>query len=169
LKQNLAQNPLAQPVVVIRLPDGTLELVAGYNRCQIYEELGREEIEVAIRDLKDSEIVKAAVYSNLLVTALPDYEKYTNLKLVFENTQATHEEISADSGITRSKVQRLMRFDELPEKALEAIAVRPECIGDDTVENLRRRLLMANRSWLSRQQSVWPWMRSSLSALQSHG
>jgi hypothetical protein len=54
--------------------------------------------------------------------------------MIFENTKATHEEISAESGITRSKVQRLMRFGELPEKALEAIAIRPQCIGDDTVE-----------------------------------
>jgi hypothetical protein len=95
---------------------------------------GERKLTLSIRDLKDSEIVKAAVYSNLLVYELPDYEKYTNLKMIFENTKATHEEISAESGITRSKVQRLMRFGELPEKALEAIAIRPQCIGDDTVE-----------------------------------
>lgn len=134
LKANLANNPLAQPVAVNRLPDGTLELIAGYNRCQIFEELGRDEIPVFISEFSDTEIVKAAAYSNLMVATLPDYEKYTNLRMVFENTSATHEEISADSGISRAKVQRLMRFGALPEKALEAIALNPQCIGDDTVE-----------------------------------
>lgn len=134
LKVNLANNPLAQPVTVNRLADGSLELVAGYNRCQIFEELGREEIPAFIREMSDVDAVKAAAYSNLLAPSLPDYEKYTHLLTVFENSTVTHDEISAESGISRAKVQRLMRFAVLPEKALEAIALNPQCIGDDTVE-----------------------------------
>lgn len=73
LKANLDANPLIHPVTILPETSDGFELLSGYNRAELYEELGRTKIPAVVIDVPKETADVLAFYANL-APALPDYK-----------------------------------------------------------------------------------------------
>lgn len=129
LKANLENNPLVHPITVRPVGDGLYEVVSGHNRLEAFRQLGRKSIPVVILDIADASVDRTAFYANLLQPELPDFEKYLGFREERNRTNATQKEMAKAAGILESVVSTLFAFDNLPERAIDLIAEKPEIIG----------------------------------------
>jgi ParB family transcriptional regulator, chromosome partitioning protein len=135
LVANLAANDLVHPIIYRPIGGGKNEIVAGSNRVAIYrDELKRGKIlgTPFKGDAKQAEL--GAAFSNLLAPALPDYEKYRQFIRLQDEFGFTRPDIIKASGLSSSHVARILAFDNLPAKARDAIATRPDRVGGHAAE-----------------------------------
>lgn len=137
LKANLSTNQLVTPVTVRALADGKYELLAGYNRDQIYGELGRATIKAWIIDVPEADIEALAFYSNLLHPDLTPFEKYRGLKNIqVSEGGISQQELVKKTGLSEATVSQLMAFDKLPAEAHLLLDKNPGVVGFDTAAKL---------------------------------
>lgn len=136
LKQNLSQNTLVSPVTVHLRPDGKHELVAGYNRVQIYSELGREEIDADIRTFAENDIIPASFYSNLFAVELTDFEKYQGFLQLRTSTNKDQATMARESGKSEALISNIFAYDKLPGEVKELLTDNPALFGADTAAKL---------------------------------
>jgi len=129
LKANLDKNPLAHPVTVLPETEAGFELLSGYNRVDIYEELGRQTIKAFVIDVEPAKVKALAFYANLLSPSLPDFMKYQGLKERQEETGFTNEQLVEESGMSKSTISRLFQFDDLPPAVLQVLEKNPFVLG----------------------------------------
>lgn len=129
LKANLDKNPLAHPVTVLPETEAGFELLSGYNRVDIYEELGRKTIKAFVIDVEPEKVNALAFYANLLAPSLPDFKKYQGLKQRQQETGFTYEQLTEESGMSMSTISRLFQFDDLPAPVLEVLEANPFVLG----------------------------------------
>lgn len=136
LVNNLKENKLNSPVVIRRLADGTLEVVAGRHRIEAYRRLGRVEIEAVIKDYSDSDVIALVFFDNLFAPITPDYFKFLGFKQLRDQLQLTHEGMAEKSGVSKSQVGRYMAFEKLPDAALAIIEANAELFGSNLAAKL---------------------------------
>lgn len=129
LKANLDKNPLAHPVTVLPETEAGFELLSGYNRVDIYEELGRTTIKAFVIDVEPAKVKALAFYANLLSPSLPDFMKYRGLKERQEETGFTNEQLVEESGMSKSTISRLFQFDDLPAAVHQVLEKNPFVLG----------------------------------------
>lgn len=146
LKANIRSHGLSTPVSVRRRAEGGFEIVSGHHRWDVFRELHAEDPDgpwgtIRIDVHEDSDETKAeerAFYANLMHPSLPDYEKFLGLKKV----QSRHPELdtaralASHVGMGYDTVTRLLKFEELPEEALELVAAYPGHVGARAVKEL---------------------------------
>lgn len=136
LKANLEQNPLLHPVTVLPKNERGYELVSGYNRFEIYRELGREEIDAFIVELDASKVDNYAFYANLLAPSLPDFEKYLGFKKRQLESGFSLKELAEESGLTSKALSRIYVFDSLPEEAIKLLSNAPDVLGINAAQGI---------------------------------
>ena len=136
LKANLANNPLANSIVVRARKEGGFEVISGHNRAQAYRDLGRTEIEADVREFAEEEVYEVAFYSNLINSPLTDFEKYIGFKNIQYRTNETHEQMARRAGTSKSQITSIFNFDKLPKQAIELISQNPHCIGYNAVSKI---------------------------------
>lgn len=136
LKANLQQNVLMHPVVVLPKNEKGYELLSGYNRVEIYEELGRNTIKAVLGDIDAGKADVLAFYTNLLAPSLPDFEKFMGLKSRRDATGFTQEQLSEESGISPASMSRIFSFEGLPIDALDILAAHPHILGATSAAKL---------------------------------
>jgi len=137
LKANLAANPLIHPVTILpETPEG-FELLSGYNRTDLYEELGRTKIPAVVIDVPKEVADVLAFYANL-APALPDYKKYEGLKALQVQHGYDQTALSKESGMSSSTISRLMQFDDLPARAHEILRQNPFILGATAASGLAK-------------------------------
>jgi ParB family chromosome partitioning protein len=137
LKANLAANPLIHPVTILpETPEG-FELLSGYNRTDLYEELGRTKIPAVVIDVSKEVADVLAFYANL-APALPDYKKYEGLKALQAQHGYDQTALSKESGMSSSTISRLMQFDDLPAGAHEILRQNPFILGATAASGLAK-------------------------------
>lgn len=137
LVENLRGNPLAQPVVLRRKPEGRFEMIAGHKRWDAYRDLGKQFIPARIVDVDEVQANKLAFYTNLLAPNMSDYEKYWNFRqLLGGGTTLTHEQLAESAGLSRQHVSRILRFDALPDEVKDMLVNKPERLGSDAAQSL---------------------------------
>lgn len=129
LVENLQKNPLSTPVVLRKLSDGTLEVIAGRHRIEAYKRMGRREIEASVRDIGDDEAERLVFYDNLFAPSLTDYQKYLGFAARRESKGFTLSELADEAGISRSTVSEMMSFERLPDAVHQAMRNNPGAIG----------------------------------------
>jgi len=129
LKANLDKNPLAHPVTVLPETEAGFELLSGYNRVDIYEELGRATIKAFVINVEPAKVRALAFYANLLSPSLPDFMKYRGLKERQEETGFTNEQLAEESGMSKSTISRLFQFDDLPASVIQVLEKNPFVLG----------------------------------------
>jgi ParB family chromosome partitioning protein len=134
LKENLRLNPLLHPVTVRPKNERGYELVSGYNRYNIYLELGRREIEAHVKELEADKVEIYAFYANLLSPSLPDFEKYLGFKKRQAATGYSQKQLAEESGISPKSLSALFTFDDFPEEAKEILAGAPDVLGIRTAQ-----------------------------------
>jgi ParB family transcriptional regulator, chromosome partitioning protein len=137
LRDNLAANPLMQPIVYRPMDDGRNEIISGHNRVSIYrDELKRSTIIGVPFDGSDEEAEFGSVFANLLAPSLPDYEKFRQFQRLQETLGLTRQNIVEASGLNKQHISRIFSFDRLPSAALQLIAAKPHRIAGHTAEKL---------------------------------
>lgn len=143
LKENLRQHPLANPITCQPRPGGGFDIVSGNNRYDLYCELNAEfgnkpTIKACLDDSPESVVEEVAFYANLLSPSLPAFEKFLGLKMVMERNPSivTQEQLSEHTGITRSTVSEILRFEDLPAQALELLKKKPSALGARTAASM---------------------------------
>jgi ParB family transcriptional regulator, chromosome partitioning protein len=129
LVKNLATNPLSSPIVLRRLPNGKLQLIAGRHRVEAYKQLQREEIEATVKKLSDDQAEKLVFYDNLFAPNLSDYEKYLGFAQRKKTKNLTGEQLAEEAGVSTATVSKLLGFSDLPESIHEALRKHPHTIG----------------------------------------
>lgn len=139
LKANLAQYPLAYPVVLEERADGDWNINAGNNRVAIYRDLGIEEIDSIVTDVDPALAEKMSFWSNLFAPSLSDYEKYVNFQRLLDGADVlSQQELAEASGLHPSHVSRIFQFHGLPEEAKAILAERPDRLGAEAATHLAR-------------------------------
>jgi len=137
LKENLRRHPLGTPITVEVRKQGGFNIVSGHNRVDIYRELDAEDgnkktIKACLIDANPEIIDDISFFANLLHSSLPAYEKYIGLKKIRNKNPEnplTHEALSELTGVTRTTVTELLRFDDLPAEALDLLKSKPNSLG----------------------------------------
>lgn len=138
LKANLDANPLAHPVTVLPETNAGYELLSGYNRVDLYEELGRETIKAIVIDVEPDKVEVLAFYANLLAPSLPDFKKYEGLKARRTRTGCTNTKLAEESGLSTSSISRLFQFDSLPASAIQILEANPFILGATAADSLAK-------------------------------
>ena len=137
LKENLRHNELVSPVIVRPAEHGGYEIVSGHNRVRAFKELGRERIPAIVRASEEVQADINAFYANLLQPSLPDYEKYLGFRLIrLRRPEMSQAQIAEMSGISATRLSRLLAFDDLPDDTHLLLAQHPGAIGADAASNL---------------------------------
>ncbi len=129
LVENLQVNPMTTPVVVRRMSDGRMQLIAGRHRKEAYRVLGRTQIECVIRELSDDEAERLVFYDNLFGPKLTDYQKYLGFAARRDSKEYNLSQLSRESGVDRTVITRLMAFDNLPAEVHAALRKHPDAVG----------------------------------------
>lgn len=138
LKTNLDANPLAHPVTVLPETEAGFELLSGYNRVNIYEELGRDTIKAIVIDVEPERVEVLAFYANLLAPSLPDFKKYEGLKARQASTGFSYAQLAEESGLSTSTISRLFQFESLPAAAIEILEANPFILGATAADSLAK-------------------------------
>ena len=138
LKANLKANPLIHPVTILpETPEG-FELLSGYNRVDLYEELGRTTIRAVMVDVPRETVEVLAFYANLLAPSLPDYKKFEGLKARQAQTGFNDTQLAEESGMSKSTISRLFQFEHLPAAAHEILRQNPFILGATAADSLAK-------------------------------
>lgn len=129
LKANLANNPLANSIVVRARKAGGFEVISGHNRVKAYRDLGRTEIEADIREFEDDKVFEAAFYSNLINSQLSDYEKYLGFKQIQVTTSETQEQIAKRAGVSQPQIAKIFAFERFTLSAKKLLEAHPHALG----------------------------------------
>lgn len=131
LRDNLANNPLIQPIVVKRVDDERFEVISGDNRLAAYKALGRKEIEVTISSSLDSQhdAARAAFFANLLQPSLPDYEKFLGFQQEMARTGHAQVELAQQAGISKTLMSNIFAFAKLPPAITSILSTTPSALS----------------------------------------
>lgn len=123
LVANLQGNPLNTPITVrlSKSQPGFYEILSGHNRVEAFRRLGRPAIPAFIVERTDDEAERLVFYDNLLAPNLRDYEKFKWFNRRRKSKNLSLGELSKESGIPTTSLFRLLSFEKLPEKTLEAL------------------------------------------------
>lgn len=105
---------LLQPVVVRETGPGRYQLVMGERRWRASVAAGRTEIPAIVRSTPDDALLRDALVENLHRQQLNPLEEAAAYRQLLEDFGATHDEIAARLGRSRSRVTNTMRLLSLP-------------------------------------------------------
>jgi ParB family chromosome partitioning protein len=109
LEASIKSNGLLQPVVVRRLGDGKLELVAGERRLRAATRLGWTEIPAVIRDFDDRAMLTLALVENLQRADLNPLEEAEGYERLIDEFGLTQQQVADAVGKDRTTITNLLR------------------------------------------------------------
>ncbi|RFU44463.1 ParB/RepB/Spo0J family partition protein [Paraburkholderia sp. DHOC27] len=130
LRENIRNNDLINPVVVLPREDGDFDIWSGHHRTDAHRDDGRETVWCVLGKTSKASATAGAFYANLMQSDLTDYEKYVGFKnILAENPRLTQAELAEQSGVSAGTVSKLMAFEQLPELVLSQLKDHPALIG----------------------------------------
>ena len=120
LADSIAANGLLQPILVRKIGD-RYEIIAGERRFRASKMAGLTEIPVIITEADDLTAAKYALIENLQREDLNPYEEAKAYKVLIDEYDLSHEEVSVQIGKSRSAITNALRLLELPEEAVEML------------------------------------------------
>lgn len=120
LADSIAANGLLQPILVRKIGD-RYEIIAGERRFRASKMAGLTEIPVIITEADDLTAAKYALIENLQREDLNPYEEAKAYKVLIDEYDLSHEEVSVQIGKSRSAITNALRLLELPDEAVEML------------------------------------------------
>jgi ParB family chromosome partitioning protein len=114
LSSSISKNGILQPILVRRLPNSNLEIIAGERRWRAAKIANIEIIPVIIKNIDDKEALEIALIENIQrqdLTIIEEAEGYDRLLQEFSYTQ---DDLAKKVGKSRSHVANLLRLLTLP-------------------------------------------------------
>ncbi len=122
LTHSVREFGLLQPVVVREKPDGGYELIMGERRLRAARAAGLETVPAIVRDTTDDALLRDALLENIHRVQLNPLEEAAAYQQLLEEFGATHEELAAKIGRSRSQVTNTIRLMKLPVKVQTRVA-----------------------------------------------
>jgi ParB family chromosome partitioning protein len=113
LANSMQASGLLQPVIV-RLRDGTYELIAGERRWRAAERLGWPKIPAIVKEVDDRTLLTLALVENLQRDDLSPIDEAAGYRRLGEEFHLGQSEIGRAVGRDRSTVANLLRLLQLP-------------------------------------------------------
>ena len=113
---------LLQPIVVREKPDGGYELIMGERRLRAARAAGLGTVPAIVRDTTDDALLRDALLENIHRVQLNPLEEAAAYQQLLEEFGATHEELAARIGRSRSQVTNTIRLMKLPVKVQTRVA-----------------------------------------------
>lgn len=113
---------LLQPIVVREAPDGSYELIMGERRLRAARDAGLTSIPAIVRETTDDALLRDALLENLHRQELNALEEAAAYAQLLEDFGATHEELAARIGRSRSHISNTIRLMHLPPSVQRRVA-----------------------------------------------
>jgi ParB family chromosome partitioning protein len=113
LKHSIAEFGVLQPIVV-RPKDGGFELVMGERRLRAAIAAGLATIPAIVRETGDDAMLRYALLENIHRAQLNPLEEAAAYQQLLEEFGATHDELAARIGRSRSQITNTIRLMNLP-------------------------------------------------------
>jgi ParB family chromosome partitioning protein len=113
LTHSIHEFGVLQPIIVRRKGDG-FELVMGERRLRASIAAGLEKIPAIVRDTADDAMLRDALLENIHRAQLNPLEEAAAYQQLLEEFGATHDELAARIGRSRSQVTNTIRLMNLP-------------------------------------------------------
>lgn len=135
LADSIEKNGLLQPITVRNTAQG-YEIVAGERRFRAMQLLGRTSIDCLVVHVTDQQNALLALAENLARQDLSDYETAMAIDKI-QNVFESKVELAKALGIGRSKLYKLLAFNELPSDILLSLSDNPNLLSADVSEQIK--------------------------------
>ena len=135
LADNIDKNGLLQPITVRQTVQG-YEIVAGERRFRATQLLGKTSVECIVIHITDQQNALLALSENLARKDLSDYETALAVEKI-QDSFDNKTELAKALGISRSKLYKLLSFNELPKSILMHLTDNPSILSADTAEQIK--------------------------------
>jgi ParB family chromosome partitioning protein len=122
LSHSVREFGLLQPIVVRENADGGYELIMGERRLRAARAAGLDTVPAIVRDTTDDAMLRDALLENIHRVQLNPLEEAAAYQQLLEEFGATHEELAAKIGRSRSQVTNTIRLMKLPVKVQTRVA-----------------------------------------------
>jgi ParB family transcriptional regulator, chromosome partitioning protein len=122
LTHSVREFGLLQPIVVRERPDGGYELIMGERRLRAARAAELDTVPAIVRDTTDDALLRDALLENIHRVQLNPLEEAAAYQQLLEEFGATHEELAARIGRSRSQVTNTIRLLKLPVKVQTRVA-----------------------------------------------
>ncbi|KQS66845.1 ParB/RepB/Spo0J family partition protein [Modestobacter sp. Leaf380] len=122
LAHSVREFGLLQPIVVRERPEGGYELIMGERRLRAARAAELQTVPAIVRDTSDDAMLRDALLENIHRVQLNPLEEAAAYQQLLEEFGATHEELAAKIGRSRSQVTNTIRLMKLPVKVQTRLA-----------------------------------------------
>ena len=123
LAQSIAEAGVIQPLIVRPLADGRYELIAGERRWRAAREAGLDSVPAMVRDEDSAHRMQTALIENVAREDLNPVDEARACATLVEELGLSKEELAGRLGRTRPAISNLIRLLDLPDDALELLAL----------------------------------------------
>ena len=122
LADSIAKHGVIQPLLVLPMPDGSYQLVAGERRWRASRMAGLTEVPVVIKELSDDEAMALALIENLQREDLNAIEEAQGIKALMDTLSLTQDEAAERVGKSRPAVANALRLLKLPDSVIALVS-----------------------------------------------
>jgi ParB family chromosome partitioning protein len=121
LGKTIKKQGLIEPVIARKLPDGTLQIVAGHRRTRAAKLVGIKELDVVIRSLNAQESLETAIVENREHQGLNALEEAEGFAKLMSDFGLTADQVADRVEASKSSVYQAIGLLELPEHTKKAL------------------------------------------------
>ncbi|MEW9555661.1 ParB/RepB/Spo0J family partition protein [Nonomuraea sp. NPDC050783] len=122
LAASIREVGLLQPIVVRPVGGGQYELIMGERRWRACQRVGLDSVPAIVRNTQDTELLRDALIENLQREQLNALEEAAAYQQLLDDFQATHEQLAARVGRSRSHITNTLRLLNLPPEVHRKVA-----------------------------------------------
>jgi ParB family chromosome partitioning protein len=124
LAESIKMHGVLQPPVVLQLPSGDYQLIAGERRVRAAKLAGLQTIPVVVKDVSPQDQLELALIENIQRADLDPIEEARAYAMLESQFNMTHGQIAQRIGKSRSTVSELLGLLRLPSEVQELVAAR---------------------------------------------
>jgi ParB family chromosome partitioning protein len=116
LADSIKVQGVLQPIVLRKVADGRLQLVAGQRRWLASQRAGKEAVPAIVRQLSDEQAIELTIIENLQREDLNPLDQASAFEKLSSKCGLTQEQIAQRTGKDRATVANYMRLLRLPDE-----------------------------------------------------
>jgi ParB family chromosome partitioning protein len=124
LAASMREHGVLQPPVVMQLPNGDYQLIAGERRVRAAKLAGLHTVPVVVKDVSPQAQLELALIENIQRADLDPIEEARAYAALEDQFNMTHSEIAKRVGKSRSTVSELLGLLRLPTSVQELVSTR---------------------------------------------
>ncbi len=129
LAESIREHGVLQPPVVMQLPNGDYQLIAGERRVRAATLAGLQTVPVVVKDVSPQAQLELALIENIQRADLDPIEEARAYAALEEQFHMTHAEIARRVGKSRSTVSELLGLLRLPQQVQEFVSTKQLTTG----------------------------------------